>query len=57
MSMMTTAQSEIAADLDAFAEVTWFTSAYMVCFDIYKEKLELHSFGEVLTSRRLLHPV
>lgn len=30
MSMMTTAQSAIAADLDAFAEATWFTSAYMV---------------------------
>lgn len=30
MSMMTTAQSEIATDLDAFAEATWFTSAYLV---------------------------
>lgn len=30
MSMMTTAQSYIAADLDAFAEATWFTSAFMV---------------------------
>lgn len=30
MSMMTTVQSYIAADLDAFAEATWFTSAYMV---------------------------
>jgi hypothetical protein len=30
MSMMTTAQSSIAADLDAFAEASWFTSAYMV---------------------------
>lgn len=30
MSMMTTAQSDIAADLDAFAEATWFTSAYLV---------------------------
>jgi hypothetical protein len=30
MSMMTTAQSDIAADLDAFAEASWFTSAYMV---------------------------
>ncbi|KAJ5119208.1 hypothetical protein N7448_010914 [Penicillium atrosanguineum] len=30
MSMMTTAQSYIAADLDAFAEATWFTSAYMI---------------------------
>ena len=29
---MTTVQSEIAADLDAFAEVTWFTSAYLVCY-------------------------
>ncbi|OGE50483.1 hypothetical protein PENARI_c016G06021 [Penicillium arizonense] len=30
MSMMTTAQSSIAADLDAFAEASWFTSAYMI---------------------------
>lgn len=30
MSMMTTAQSDIAADLDAFADASWFTSAYMV---------------------------
>lgn len=30
ISMMTTAQSEIAADLDAFDEATWFTSAYLV---------------------------
>ncbi|KAJ5593928.1 uncharacterized protein N7459_000136 [Penicillium hispanicum] len=30
MSMMTTAQSDIAADLDAFAEATWFTSAYII---------------------------
>ncbi len=55
MSMMTTAQSDIAADLDAFAEVTWFTSAYMVCFEIYKENPR--SFGEALISHRLLHPV
>lgn len=27
---MTTAQSAIAADFDAFAEATWFTSAYVV---------------------------
>ncbi|KAJ5818071.1 hypothetical protein N7474_003662 [Penicillium riverlandense] len=30
MSMMTTAQSDIAADLDAFAEASWFTSAYLI---------------------------
>ncbi|KAJ5197745.1 uncharacterized protein N7498_006862 [Penicillium cinerascens] len=30
MSIMTTAQSYIAADLDAFAEATWFTSAFMI---------------------------
>jgi hypothetical protein len=30
ISMMTTAQSEIAADLDAFDQATWFTSAYLV---------------------------
>ncbi|KAJ5106076.1 hypothetical protein NUU61_003423 [Penicillium alfredii] len=30
MSMMTTAQSDIAADLDAFAEATWFTAAFMI---------------------------
>ncbi|KKK14409.1 hypothetical protein P175DRAFT_0456321 [Aspergillus ochraceoroseus IBT 24754] len=30
MSMMTTAQSEIADDLDAFEETTWFNSAYMI---------------------------
>ncbi|KAJ5367735.1 hypothetical protein N7541_001676 [Penicillium brevicompactum] len=30
MSMMTTAQSDIAADLDAFADASWFTSAYMI---------------------------
>ncbi|KAJ5153535.1 uncharacterized protein N7482_010013 [Penicillium canariense] len=30
ISMMTTAQSDIAADLDAFAEATWFTSAYLI---------------------------
>lgn len=30
ISMMTTAQSDIAADLDAFDQATWFTSAYLV---------------------------
>ncbi|THC92288.1 hypothetical protein EYZ11_008238 [Aspergillus tanneri] len=30
MSMMTTAQSDIAADLDAFSQTTWFNSAYLV---------------------------
>ncbi|KAG2417857.1 hypothetical protein HFD88_000956 [Aspergillus terreus] len=30
MSMMTTAQSDIAADLDAFSETTWFNSAYLI---------------------------
>ncbi|GLA75074.1 hypothetical protein AtubIFM55763_006336 [Aspergillus tubingensis] len=30
MSMMTTAQSEIAADLDAFSETTWFNSAFLI---------------------------
>ncbi|KAJ5481261.1 major facilitator superfamily domain-containing protein [Penicillium sp. IBT 31633x] len=30
MSMMTTAQSNVAADLDAFSESSWFTSAYMI---------------------------
>ena len=30
MSLLTTTQSTIAADLDAFAEVSWFTSAYLV---------------------------
>ena len=28
--MMTTAQSDIAADLDAFSETTWFNSAFLV---------------------------
>jgi hypothetical protein len=32
MSMMTTAQSDIAADLDAFSETTWFNSAYLVAY-------------------------
>ncbi|OJI99767.1 hypothetical protein ASPVEDRAFT_39141 [Aspergillus versicolor CBS 583.65] len=30
MSMMTTAQSQIAADLDAFDDTTWFNSAFMI---------------------------
>ncbi|OOF94181.1 hypothetical protein ASPCADRAFT_208723 [Aspergillus carbonarius ITEM 5010] len=30
MSMMTTAQSDIAADLDAFSETTWFNSAFLI---------------------------
>ncbi|KAA8646553.1 putative MFS multidrug transporter [Aspergillus tanneri] len=30
MSMMTTAQSDIAADLDAFSQTTWFNSAYLI---------------------------
>ncbi|OOQ84550.1 MFS multidrug transporter [Penicillium brasilianum] len=30
ISMMTTAQSDIAADLDAFDQATWFTSAYLI---------------------------
>lgn len=30
ISMMTTAQSEIAADLDAYDSATWFTASYMV---------------------------
>lgn len=29
-SLLTTTQSAIAADLDAFEDVTWFTSAYLV---------------------------
>ncbi|KAL4990025.1 major facilitator superfamily domain-containing protein [Aspergillus falconensis] len=30
MTMMTTAQSEIATDLNAFADTTWFNSAFMI---------------------------
>ncbi|EAW09980.1 putative MFS multidrug transporter [Aspergillus clavatus NRRL 1] len=30
ISMLTTAQSDIAADLDAFSETTWFSSAYLI---------------------------
>ena len=30
ISLLTTTQSTIATDLDAFAEVSWFTSAYLV---------------------------
>ena len=30
ISLLTTTQSTIAEDLDAFAEVSWFTSAYLV---------------------------
>ncbi|MCJ1282556.1 hypothetical protein MMC26_001879 [Xylographa opegraphella] len=30
ISLLTTTQSTIAADLDAFAEVSWFTSAYLI---------------------------
>jgi hypothetical protein len=30
MSVITTTQSKIAEDLDAFAEASWFTSAYLV---------------------------
>jgi hypothetical protein len=30
MSGLTTMQSAIAEDLDAFAETSWFTSAYLV---------------------------
>ncbi|KAJ6157821.1 hypothetical protein N7470_005413 [Penicillium chermesinum] len=30
ISMMTTAQSQVAADLDAFAETTWFSAAFMI---------------------------
>ena len=30
MSIMTTIQSHVAADLDAFAETTWFTSSFLV---------------------------
>ena len=30
MSGLTTTQSTIAADLDAFKETSWFTSAYLV---------------------------
>lgn len=32
MSVITTTQSDIAADLDAFASANWFTSAYLVFF-------------------------
>jgi hypothetical protein len=31
ISLLTTTQSTIAAELDAFSEVSWFTSAYLVC--------------------------
>ncbi|MCJ1438454.1 hypothetical protein MMC27_007844 [Xylographa pallens] len=30
ISLLTTTQSTIAADLDAFAQVSWFTSAYLI---------------------------
>ncbi|KAJ9298604.1 hypothetical protein DTO271G3_3571 [Paecilomyces variotii] len=30
ISMITTTQSDIAADLDAFSEVTWFTSSFLI---------------------------
>jgi hypothetical protein len=31
MSGLTTTQSTIAQDLDAFSEASWFTSTYLVC--------------------------
>jgi hypothetical protein len=31
MSGLTTTQSAIAADLDAFSDTNWFTAAYLVC--------------------------
>ena len=30
--MMTTVQSEVAADLDAYAEATWFSASFMVLY-------------------------
>lgn len=33
--MISTTQSDIAADLDAFSEATWFTAAYLVRRDVY----------------------
>lgn len=32
MTMVTTSQSAIAADLDAFSSATWLTSSFLVCF-------------------------
>jgi hypothetical protein len=59
MSMMTTAQSDIAADLDAFSETTWFNSAYLVYsmpirIDPFKT-LELTYSPERLLRLVLLH--
>ncbi len=34
MSGITTTQSKIAEDLDAFASASWFTSAYLVSVSI-----------------------
>lgn len=31
VSMISTTQSDIATDLDAFSETIWFTAAYLVC--------------------------
>ena len=30
--MLTTVQGVIAEELDAYEDVSWFTSAYLVCF-------------------------
>jgi hypothetical protein len=39
MSGITTTQSRIAEDLDAFAEASWFTSAYLVCSKYYLPRI------------------
>lgn len=43
MTMMTTAQSQIATDLNAFAETTWFNSAFMV-LHLYNMQYSYSSF-------------
>lgn len=40
--MMTTAQSDIAADLDAFSETTWFNSAFLVRNLLFSHVQRIH---------------
>lgn len=54
MSGLTTTQSRIAEDLDAFAEASWFTSSYLVnltlCASIYSNKW-LDSYVKFISNR------
>jgi MFS family permease len=48
--MITTTQSAIAADFDAFSETTWFTAAFLVYISLYMARSKSTNLAQISAS-------